>query len=94
MNAAVHGGGGESTICGDGDTVQVWIEDGGGGIDITKLPQAALEKGFTTTGSLGHGFFLMLHSVDRLYLLTGPTGTTICLEMERFTPEPAWLRAR
>jgi signal transduction histidine kinase len=95
MNAVTHAGGGSATICTDpAGTVQVWIADHGAGIDLAQLPQATLEKGYTTTGTLGHGFFLILKSVDRLYLLTGPTGTTIVLEQERVEPEPAWMRMR
>ncbi|HEY3330057.1 MAG TPA: ATP-binding protein [Capsulimonadaceae bacterium] len=92
MNAVVHAGGGSALICADNDTVQVWVEDSGSGIDINQLPQSTLEKGFTTAGSLGHGFFLMLRTVDRLYLFTGPTGTTLVIEKERVEPEPAWLK--
>jgi len=95
MNAIVHAGGGVSTVCvSQSGVVQVWVEDSGGGIDIGHLPQATLEKGFTTAGSLGHGFFMILRCIDRLYLLTGPNGTTVVLEKEKTEPEPAWLRAR
>lgn len=41
--------------------------------------------------TLGHGLKLMLETVDRLYLLTGPSGTTIVLEQEQDRPLPAWL---
>jgi len=92
MNAVRHGGGGEGLVCAsvDAGTVQVWIADRGKGISAEALPQA-LEKGGSTAGSLGHGFFLILRSVDRCYLLTGPGGTTVVLEQNRQTPEPAWL---
>ncbi|BDI34417.1 hypothetical protein CCAX7_64680 [Capsulimonas corticalis] len=91
MNAIVHAGGGAARVCGDGaETVQVWIEDKGAGILMENLPKATLERGWTTAGSLGHGFWLMLQTVDRMYLLTGPTGTTIVLEQDRTPPPPAW----
>jgi PAS domain S-box-containing protein len=92
MNAVRHGGGGEGRVCASADagTVQVWIADRGRGISAEALPRA-LEKGGSTAGSLGHGFFLILRSVDRCYLLTGPGGTCVVLEQNRHAPEPAWL---
>jgi hypothetical protein len=35
----------------------------------------------------------MRQTCDRVYLLTGPTGTTVVLEMDRDPPLPAWLHA-
>ena len=95
MNAVVHGGGGEAILRADdaGKTVQVWITDDGGGIGMDFLHKATLERGFTTAGSLGHGFWLMMKTADRIFLLTGATGTTLLLEQERTIPLPAWLQA-
>ena len=94
MNAATHGGGGEGWVCADANRgiVQVRVHDNGGGISEEALPRV-LEKGVSTAGTLGHGFYLMLHTCDRLYLLTGPGGTTVVLEMDRQSPEPAWLKS-
>lgn len=92
MNAVMHGRHGTASICADGsDTVQVWIEDRGSGIDIERLPRATMERGYTTAGSFGHGFWLMLKTVDLIWLLTGATGTTVVIEQGRTAPEPAWL---
>lgn len=95
MNAVVHGNGGEAVLRADaaGKTVQVWITDDGGGIGIDFLHKATLERGFTTAGSLGHGFWLMMKTADRIFLLTGATGTTLSLEQERTTPLPVWLQS-
>ncbi len=82
MNAILHGGGG---------TVQVCVEDHGGGIAIDNLPRATLSRGFSTKATLGHGLKMMLETADRLYLLTGPTGTTIILEQDRERPLAIWL---
>ncbi|BDI33885.1 hypothetical protein CCAX7_59360 [Capsulimonas corticalis] len=91
MNAIVHAGGGESHVCADPDkTVQIWITDTGKGIAVDNLPRATLERGWTTAGSLGHGFWLMLQTIDRVYLLTGPSGTTLVLEQDSVAPLPAW----
>lgn len=91
MNAVTHAGGGEGRVRSDGrDTIQVWITDHGAGIDVAQLPRATLEKGFTTAGSLGHGMKIMLSTVDRVWLLTGPGGTTVVLEQDRVAPQRAW----
>ena len=94
MNAVVHGRGGTGEICSNAQgTVQVWVTDTGQGISMEHLPRATLERGYTTAGTLGHGFWLMLNTVDRVWLLTGPSGTTIVLEQDRMAPAPAWLRS-
>jgi anti-sigma regulatory factor (Ser/Thr protein kinase) len=86
MNAVVHGGGGQGQVCASADTVQVWIEDQGTGIDVAHLPQATLEKGYSSAGTLGHGMKMMLSTVDRLWLLTSSLGTTVVLEQDRLAP--------
>ena len=94
MNAAVHGGGGVGRVCtGRDGIVQVWVEDRGRGIEVEDLPRATLSKGYTTAGSLGHGMKMMLETVDRLWLLTGPAGTTAVIEQDRRPPQPAWSKA-
>ncbi len=95
MNAVVHGGGGEARVCArpHGDVLQVWVTDRGEGIGMDFLHKATLERGFTTAGTLGHGFWLMMKTADRLHLLTGENGTTLVLEQERTQPLPSWLQA-
>lgn len=95
MNAVVHAGGGTGTVAvNDQGMMQIVIRDTGAGIDMHRLPRATLERGFTTAGSLGHGFFLMLHSADRVWLMTGPDGTCVILEQDAVPSEPAWLLER
>jgi PAS domain S-box-containing protein len=92
MNAVVHGGGGWAEVrCAD-ETVQVWVRDSGRGIDLSRLPEATLWRGKSTAGTLGHGFWLMLQACDRVYLLTGPQGTTVVVEQDRTPPQAPWLR--
>ena len=92
MNAAVHARHAQFQVCaGANGTVQVWVTDTGAGIKLGNLHRATLERGYTTEDSLGHGFWLMLHTCDRLWLLTGPEGTTVVLEQDRKTPEPIWI---
>ena len=94
MNAVVHAGGGEGRVCADRErgVLQVWVTDAGGGISEESLHKATIERGWTTAGSLGHGFFLMLRTCDRVYLLTGAGGTTVVLEQEKEEPPPHWLQ--
>jgi anti-sigma regulatory factor (Ser/Thr protein kinase) len=88
MNALVHAGGGTVTVgTAKAGTVQVRVEDGGGGIALDSLHRATLEKGFTTAGSMGYGFFMMLQTCDRIHLLTGPGGTTVVLEQDAVADE-------
>lgn len=95
MNAVVHGGGsGEAVIGHQPGRVQVRIRDRGTGIAMERLHRATLERGFSSTGTLGHGFWMMLKTCDRVFLQTSPDGTTVVLEQEQTPPQPAWLRGR
>ncbi len=89
MNAIVHVGEGQSaksSIDPHHGVAQVRVTDHGAGIAFEDLPHATLQKGFTTAGTLGHGMKLMLETTDRLFLLTGATGTTVVLEQYREAP--------
>lgn len=94
LNAVVHGGGGQGSVHADlqRGIVQVWVQDTGAGISQEALHRATLERGYTTAGTLGHGFYMILKTADRVYLLTGAGGTTVVVEQERTPPDPAWLR--
>jgi anti-sigma regulatory factor (Ser/Thr protein kinase) len=93
MNAVVHAGGGTASTGMDAASgrVQVWVEDKGAGIEISRLPHATLGIGYSTAGTLGHGVKLILQTVDRMWLLTGTTGTTVVLEQDRVKSVPGWL---
>lgn len=96
MNAVVHAGGGVGAVHVDaGGRVQVWIEDRGGGIDLTKLPLPPVASGAAEPAKPTYGLWMVLRTVDRLWLATGPGGTTAVLEQgdEAPPPEPAWLTA-
>jgi PAS domain S-box-containing protein len=93
MNAVVHGGGGLGRIyAGPEGSVYAVLEDHGHGITMEDLPRATLERGYSTANTLGHGFLLMLESVDHVWLMTNPSGTTVILRQDQAPPEPAWLR--
>lgn len=79
-NAVKHAGGGTYQVYRKADTVQIKISDKGPGIDFGKLPKATLEVGYSTAGTLGRGFNVMLNSADRVLLSTQPGNTTVILE--------------
>ena len=91
MNAITHGGGGtvETFIDLDG-AVQMCVTDHGSGISDENLPRATLAKGFSTSDTLGHGMKMMLQTADRVYLLTGDTGTIVVLEQSRERAHQLW----
>lgn len=93
MNVVTHAGGrgiGRVGCDSKRGCVQVWVTDSGPGIPMDTLHRSVLERGFTTAGTLGHGFWLMLRTADRIYLLTSDEGTTVVIEKGRTTPEPEW----
>lgn len=94
MNTVVHGGGkGTGFVSTDCDhTIQIRVEDTGSGIRVENLPKATLSRGWSSQESLGHGLVMMLQSADRMWLLTGPSGTIIVLEQDREEPPPQWFR--
>lgn len=94
MNAITHADGGTARIHASDNTIQVWITDRGAGIPLESIHLATLQRGFTTAGTMGHGFWIILSTIDRVFLLTGPEGTTVVLEEDRISPDPAWLRDR
>ena len=94
MNAVVHAGTGTGTVSlGASGTVQVRIVDHGAGIAVENLPKATLERGFTTSGTMGYGMKIMLQALDRLWLLTSSAGTTVVLEKDSLPPEHDWLQS-
>lgn len=81
-NALKHAGGGEVMLLSSGKILFARISDNGPGMDALILPRATLELGYSTGKSLGMGYAVILALSDKVYLDTGPTGTTIVIEME------------
>jgi len=91
MNAVVHSTKGTGHVfLHERGTVQVRVEDEGKGIAVADLPNATLRKGYSTAGTMGHGFKMILMTVDRVHLLTGGAGTTIVIEQDRAAPPLLW----
>ncbi|MHB1457643.1 MAG: DUF4118 domain-containing protein [Armatimonadota bacterium] len=57
------------------------VSDTGPGIDALNLPDVALRDRFSTVGTLGMGYKVMLSFCDKVYLSTSPKGTTVAIEM-------------
>jgi len=91
MNAVVHASTGIGHVfADDSGTVQVRVEDSGRGIAVADLPNATLRAGYSTAGTMGHGFKMILKTVDRVHLLTRGAGTTVVIEQDRDAPSPGW----
>jgi len=93
MNTIVHAKWGIVSIYNNNQEIMVKIEDLGPGIELERIPKATLARGYTTAGTFGHGFKLMLKMIDKLWLLTRAAGTTIILEQMKTEQDPEWLSA-
>ena len=76
-NAHKHGQDGCCAVYVQPDALTVRVADRGGGIHPRDLPGALFQPGYSTQPSLGMGYTLILELMDRIWLATGPTGTTL-----------------
>ncbi len=53
------------------------------------LPDVALTRNYSTAGTLGMGYNLMIRFSDRVYLATGPEVTIVAIEMKNSLPLPS-----
>lgn len=89
MNGLVHAGGAQVRCCAGDGRAQIWVEDRGTGIPLDKMPIATLKRGYSSAGSAGQGWFMILSFSDSVHLLTGGEGTTVVMEMSAAAvPEP------
>ena len=58
------------------------VSDHGRGMEALTLPEVALVRGYSTAGTLGMGYKAVLSVADKVYLATGPDGTTVAVEMD------------
>jgi anti-sigma regulatory factor (Ser/Thr protein kinase)/HAMP domain-containing protein len=85
-NALKHTTSGRCQIFAESDRLIVRVSDAGPGIRAEDLAATILLPGFSTKVSLGMGFTLMLALSDRVWLATGPGGTTVQLEKQLAPP--------
>ncbi|MFA6665125.1 MAG: PAS domain S-box protein [Armatimonadota bacterium] len=81
-NAVKHAGGGEARLHKVDDGLFFVVADKGRGIEALTLPEVALVRGYSTAGTLGMGYKAILSIADKVYLSTGPGGTTLGIEMK------------
>jgi len=88
-NALKHAGGGKASLYKLPDSVLFEVEDHGPGIGALSIPHLALSAGYSTAGTLGMGYKLMILSASKVYLATGPDGTTVACEIALRNDDPA-----
>jgi len=81
-NALKHAGRGAASLHEIAGGLMLVVSDRGPGIDALTLPEVSLKRGYSTAGSLGMGYKSILSVADKVYLATGPTGTTVAIEMK------------
>jgi PAS domain S-box-containing protein len=87
-NVVKHAGKGEASLHRTEDALVAIVSDRGPGIPALTLPDVALRPGYSTTGTLGMGYKMMIQFADKVYLATGPEGTTVGIEMKLHPVEP------
>ncbi len=89
-NVVKHAKGGQASLHCTSDGLIFVVSDDGPGIDALALPEVALKRGYTTAISLGMGYKEMISMADKVYLATGPGGTTVAIRMDLHpTQEPS-----
>lgn len=87
-NAVKHAGQGEAKICHHPESLMFVVSDSGPGIEALVLPEVAFVRGYSTAGTLGMGYKAVLAIGDRVFLATGPSGTTVGVEISIKPPKP------
>ncbi|MBI2843126.1 MAG: PAS domain S-box protein [Armatimonadetes bacterium] len=85
-NALKHAGEGQVSLHRTAGRMMFVVSDRGPGIEALTLPEVALTRGYSTTGSLGMGYKAMICLADIVYLETGPAGTTVAVQMAIKSP--------
>lgn len=85
-NAVKHASGGKASLHTTVDSMVFMVSDKGPGISALELPEVALKRGYSTAGTLGVGYKVMIKMGDRVYLASGSEGTTVAVEMNLLTP--------
>ena len=86
-NAIKHAHAGTATMHKPAEGLMLVVTDQGPGIPALTLPEVALKRGYSTAGTLGMGYKFMITFADRVYLATGPGGTTVGLLLQLQPPK-------
>ncbi|MCE5323370.1 PAS domain S-box protein [bacterium] len=81
-NALKHAGGGQASIHRATDSLMFIVSDCGPGIEAMTIPQVAFVKGYTTAGTLGMGYKIIIALAEKVYIATSNVGTTVGIQME------------
>lgn len=84
-NVIKHAGEGAMSVHRTDNGLMVIVTDRGSGIDGLNLPDVALTMGYSTAGTGGMGYNMIIASSDKVYLATGPEGTTVAMQIELHT---------
>lgn len=79
-NALKHAGGGQVSLYAKDGGIVLVVSDTGSGIETLRFPDVALVRGYSTAGTGGLGYELIIACADKTYLATGPEGTTVAVE--------------
>lgn len=86
-NAVKHAKSGKASVHQTAYSMIFIVSDRGAGIATLNLPDLALRERYSTAGTLGMGYKVILSFCDKVYLSTSPDGTTVALEMRYREPE-------
>jgi putative nucleotidyltransferase with HDIG domain len=80
-NVLKHSTEGQMKVYRHNGVLRIIVKDNGSGIKLSDIPKSTLLSGYSSKVSMGKGFTLLLKLMDRVIMNTGPTGTTVVLEM-------------
>jgi anti-sigma regulatory factor (Ser/Thr protein kinase) len=80
-NALKHAGEGMASIHRTQGSLIFAMSDSGPGISALRLPDVALTDHYSTAGTLGMGYKIMIAFSDKVYLASESGGTTVAVEM-------------
>ena len=86
MNVVRHAKTGTASVHRTDTSLIVVVCDHGPGIPALTLPDIALREGYSTAGTLGMGYKIMIRFADGVCLATDDAGTCVCIEM-KFDPD-------
>ncbi len=80
-NVLKHAGEGRVSLHRTADGFTCVVSDSGPGIGAMALPDLALTKGYSTAGTMGLGYKLIIEFADKVYLASDREGTTVAMDM-------------